>query len=117
MTGGLIGDEADAPTTNVFSKLKATYIESVADLPQSVPLVVLAQVNGRYVQGDVSLKDFTHPTDAIYLFGNDVEWVTSEELVGHSIDHLVYIPTDTGDDMWSWAAYVATAWDRVVKSG
>lgn len=112
----VIGDEADAPETNVFAKLKATYIADASELPDTT-LVLLAQDNGRYFSGDVSLADFVHPDDAIYMFGNDVEWVTDAEFGGRSPDHQVFIDTDTTDDMWSWCAYAVTAWDRRMKRG
>lgn len=112
----VIGDVKDAPRTNVFAKLNATYIDSAADLPD-VPLVVLAAFDGRQIRGDIDLADFKHPDDAVYLFGGDVEWLTHDQLGGRVPDHLVFINTDTHDDMWSWVTYAVVAWDRMMKNG
>ncbi len=113
----VIGDEADAPTTNVFSKLNATYIETPADLPDEPAFVVLAQENGRWVQGEESLLTFEHPDDVIYFFGHDTRWVSDEQIDGKTVDHFVFIPTATSDDLWSWTAGAMVFWDRMVKSG
>ena len=112
----VIGDEKNAPTTNVFAKLKATYVKDASELPDT-KLVVLAPDNGRYIVGNEDLKDFVHPEDVIYLFGGDVEWLWPEQLGDRVPDHLVYIDTNTHDDMWSWVAYAVVAWDRRMKSG
>lgn len=107
----VVGDEADAPGTNVFSRLNAVYVNHLSELPPTT-LVVLAQKNGRYVQGNESLVGFRHPDDVTYYFGHDTRWV-DEEALG-TPDHLVYIPTATDDDLWSWQAYAITIWDRLM---
>lgn len=109
----MVGDEADAPKSNVFGKLRATYVDSLAN--ESRTLILLAAENGR-IAGDENLADFVHPENAMYLFGNDVAWVTLDQ-IGREPDHKVYIPTATRDDLFSWQAYAITAWDRVMKNG
>ncbi len=109
----VVGDEADAPKSNVFGKLRATYVDSLAN--ESRTLILLAAENGR-IAGDENLADFVHPENAMYLFGNDVAWVTLDQ-IGREPDHKVYIPTATRDDLFSWQAYAITAWDRVMKNG
>jgi len=113
----VIGDEEEAPSTNVFSHLEATYITTLGDLPGDPTVVLLASLDGRYIQGDESLVDFTHPDDAIYFFGHDTRWVSDEVYGGRTPDHFVYIPTDSTDDLWSWMAAGIVLWDRMMKSG
>ncbi len=110
----VFGDAVDAPSTNVFSRLDATYADSLNG--QRGTLVVLAPDNGQYVQGDESLVDFVHPDDAIYYFGSDKSPLGPKE-VGRPPDHRVFIPTASKDDLFSWQAYAMVAWDRLVKSG
>ncbi len=115
----VIGDEADAPTTNVFATLAATYIADGSELPAG-KLIVLAADNGRYIIGDENLTTFIHPPsllDPIYLFGHDTRWLDDEVLGGRVPDHKVFIPTATTDDLWSWQAYSIVAWDRRMKLG
>jgi len=107
----VIGDEKDAPTTNVFASLNAVYVESCADLPADLPLIVFASKTARYVKGVTSLVEFTHPADAVYFFGHDVRWV-DDEVLGRVPDEIVYVPTDTTDDLWSWVAGAVALWDR-----
>lgn len=114
----VIGDEALAPETNVFSKLSATYIEGADTLPTGSDLVVMSPENGVYLPGEVSLADFAHPSNAIYLFGPDKHHLNDDDhLRGAIPNHLVYIPTDSRDNMWSWTAYCVTMWDRRMKHG
>ena len=44
------------------------HLDSADDLPD-LPIVLMQPVTGVHVQGIVSLADFDHPDDAIYLFG------------------------------------------------
>lgn len=107
----VIGDEADAPVSNVFSGMNATYIASAEGLP-AVTLIVLAADNGKYVQGTTSLVGFSHPEDVIYLFGGDSAFLSEDELGSRVPDDVVFIPTDSKDDMWSWSAFAVVMWDR-----
>ena len=110
----VFGNPDDAPSTNVFSRLEATYAESLNG--QGDTLVVMAPDNGQYVQGDESLVDFVHPEDAIYYFGGDKSHLGLKQ-IGRPPDHRVFIPTASKDDLFSWQAYAMVAWDRMMKSG
>ncbi len=111
----VIGDEEQAPSTNVFSRLSAIYVADASDLPSASQLVVLAPPNGRYIQGNISLEDFAHPTDAIYLFGGDIDFLSETEMNNRQADSLVYVPTESADDLFSWVAYAIVMWDRKSK--
>lgn len=113
----VIGDEADAPGTNVFAALNATYISDCSELPTDPTFVVFAPENGRFIQGNESIESFIHPTDVIYFFGHDTNWVDSDTLGGETPDHLVFIPTDSDSELWSWQAAAICLWDRRVKHG
>lgn len=111
----VIGDEGQAPSTNVFARLNASYLDTAEQLPVA-PLIVLAPAHGHYVAGEVSLAELEHPEGAIYLFGPDNLPLSSDHL-GIRESRRVFIPTDSTDDMYSYAAYAVTMWDRVIKHG
>ena len=90
-------------------------IDTAAELPD-VPLVVLGPPDGKFVQGNVSLKDFQHPDDAIYLFGGTQDVLTVEDLGGRVPDASVYIPF-VKHECYSHAAGYMALWDRYVKRG
>lgn len=92
-------------------------INTAADLPAERSLVVLAPIDGRYIQGNQSLDIFVHPENAIYLFGGSMENLTDEDDLGGRVpDALVYIPT-VSLEMYAHAAGYLTLHDRYVKRG
>ncbi len=91
-------------------------IQTAADLPPEPSLIVLAPIDGRFVQGENSLKDFVHPEDAIYMFGGSHSVLTLDDLGGRTPDHTIYIPT-VKHEMYSFAAGYITIWDRLLKRG
>jgi tRNA(Leu) C34 or U34 (ribose-2'-O)-methylase TrmL len=90
------------------------YIIGQDELPD-VPLVLLQPDNGKFIKGTVSLEQFEHPEDCVYLFGPDT-YHLHPDLLGREPDHVVYIPTDTQRDMFSFVAYAVTMWDRKMKA-
>jgi hypothetical protein len=98
-----------------FVLSEAIAIGSASDLPED-PLVVFAPQEGRYVRGVISLVDFEHPVSATYYFGSDSTHMNPEEFGGRVPDFLVYIPVDTQDELYSFAAYAIAAWDRRMKA-
>lgn len=91
-------------------------ISSADELPKDIPLVVIQPINGRFIKGTVSLKDFEHPEDAIYMFGGSHSMMHHDDFGDRVADHLVYIPT-VKLEMYSFAAAYITLWDRFVKNG
>ena len=106
----VLGELPDATTLNK----KCTNITTADDFPD-VPLVLLAPDNGRYIQGTTSLDEFTHPEDCIYMYGSDALYMNEEFLGKRKPDHIVYIDTDTKDDMYSFVSYGVVMYDRRVK--
>lgn len=96
---------------------KATQIRNVSELPKDVPLVVLAPHSAEYLKGETSLLDFKHPENVIYFFGPDNENITKEYFKSRKPDHLVYIPVDTIDQMFSFMTAAVVLWDRRLKNG
>ena len=78
-------------------------ISSFAELPDETRLVVLQPEAGRYVQGRVSLHQYTHPADAIYCFGYDHGNMEPFERAAD----LVYVPTAKYEMLAAFAATVA----------
>jgi hypothetical protein len=93
----------------------ARAIAGCVDLP-ALPLVVVQPRRGRYLPGRESLVGFSHPEDAIYLFGADNANMSKED-IAREPDHLVYIPTSDDHEMWSWVAGAVVLYDRMVKRG
>lgn len=94
----------------------ATYISSVADLPND-PLVLLTPSNARFVPGDTNLTSYSHPANAIYLFGPDDLHIHDDFLDGRIVDK-VFIKTDAeAPHMFAATAYAITHYDIAVKSG
>lgn len=48
-----------------------TSVSSCDELPAGVSRVVIQPLNGKYQQGETPLAQFTHPENAIYIFGSD----------------------------------------------
>jgi len=91
-------------------------VDTAAELPDR-PLIVLAHQEGRYIQGNQSLVTFSHPEDAIYLFGGShVNLSDEDDLGGRVPDALVYIPS-VKYEMYSPPAAYITLYDRLVKRG
>ena len=66
------------------------------------------------IKGDVSLKDFTHPEECIYWFGDSHNIVKPEE-IPNNIAHKVYIPMN--GEVHSYVAGAMVLWDRIIKNG
>ena len=103
------------PDADIFQP--TVKISTAVELPSERPLVVLAPVDGRYIQGNVNLKDFVHPENAIYLFGGSQDNLSDEDdLGGRKPDALVYIPV-VEHEMYGHAAGYIVLWDRYIKRG
>lgn len=94
-----------------------TKINTAAELPAGRPLIVLSPQEAKFIPGTVSLSDFVHPDDAIYLFGGSMANLNDEDDLGGRVpDAVIYIPTVSLEMHSHNAAYV-TLWDRYVKRG
>jgi len=89
----------------------APVVSTAADLPND-PLVLVVPLSARNFTPDTALQDFTHPTDAVYMFGPNSEHITEDDMGGRVPDHIVYIPTDTKDEMFNYVACIVTLWHR-----
>ena len=99
---------------NIYQK--PVPVRTAAQLPQR-PIVVLAPEDGNHIKGTVSLTDYVHPEDAIYLFGSSNAALSDEEDLGGVIpEACVYIPT-VKHEMYAHAAGYITLYDRMVKRG
>ncbi len=94
----------------------ATHIVTADALPD-LPMVLLAPQDGRFYQGDQNLATFTHPKECVYMFGPDHHHLSEDEMGNRVPDHLVYIETDSNDEMYASIAAAVTLFDRKVKNG
>lgn len=95
-------------TKDIFGQIPLLNVESlIDDLPPTTKIVCV-----ELVEGASPLPDFTHPEQAIYIFGPE-DGSVPQELIDKA-DHVVYIPT-TG--CMNLAATVnVLLYDRLAKS-
>lgn len=79
------------------------------------PVVVFQPKDGRYVQGETSLENFTHLDDAVYYFGHSHKHMPQEDLAGLNVVAKVYIEVDEGTELFSNQAGCIVLWDRRLK--
>lgn len=111
LVGGM--GEADLET---YAFRGATPIPTLDQLP-AMTSVLLAPQNGNYFRGNTSLASFTHPSECVYIFGSNNRHLTTDEAGDFTPDWLVYVPTETPTEMYSWCAASVTFYDRMVKHG
>lgn len=97
-------------------------LETVADVfnYQAASIVVVQPSDGDFIQGLEELRDFTHPLDAIYVFGGSVTRLKPATLGLYQGAWLepaasVYIPTSA--DLYAAQAGGIVLWDRFTKVG
>ena len=91
----------------------AEKIQTASELPDDVPLIFFAPIHSEHWKPDVSLLDFEHPENATYMFGpNNRNTTLEDDFGGRKPDKIVYIPTDTTDDMYNWVSIAIALWDR-----
>ncbi len=89
-----------------------------ADIDSNTPVVVFQPQTGRKVAGEVSLRDFDHPTtEVVYLFGASHGGVTQEDLDGLNVIAKVYIPLNNDWSLFGSQAGGIALWDKVIKDG
>ena len=96
---------------------KATQIQSLTELPEDHKLVLLAPLNSMYMKDEkINLMEYKHPEDkVIYFAGDDSSFLIPDEFERYP-DEIIYVPTDTKDDMYSWVAMAVVLYDRKLKS-
>jgi len=85
----------------------------LAAYPGSKTLLIAPDtIEAQGVAGSIDLKDYTHPADAIYVFGS-----SPESLVNHigETDDVVTIRTPVSAAMFGHVALSAVLYDRMVK--
>lgn len=90
---------------------RIVHVPTIAQLP-NLPIVQLTLGNGA-----VSLKDFVHPENCIYLFGPSNRVLAEPELAGCDPIAKVYIPSVDGTELFAAQAAAVVLWDREMKRG
>lgn len=101
--------------SNVFGQ--GEFITEYSQLPKNTTKVLLNPDNAKYLKGEFNLIDFSHPEDVVYIVGPNNVPLSLEDFEDCDLDYIVFIPTDTKDDMFNWVAAVVTLYDRKVKNG
>lgn len=94
---------------------EAKHIISLDELPADQKVVVMTPQTGKYVQGEVSLHDYKHEDNTIYVFGPDIANLTEDQMGSREVTK-VYIPADRSE-FYSWVAAAITFYDIGVKNG
>jgi hypothetical protein len=101
-------DEPDDYNGQVFTR-----ITDADDLSLDSTLVILTGQDANNIQGTINLKDYVHPENAIYFFGDDQSNLTQEK-IGNRVDYdKVYIPIQA--NVWSAQAIAIVLYDRQSK--
>lgn len=82
--------------------------------PPNVPVVLLAAQDGRFVQGDVDLRDFEHPETCCYLFGASHG---QQQPLAEPPIATVYIPILATWSLFASQAIAIVLYDRLTKGG
>lgn len=90
-------------------------IETVADVAnfRAVDLVVVQPAEADLVQGTISLIDFEHPEEAVYVFGGTMTRLNQSD-VRNALAEFVYIQAG---DLFPSQAGAIILWDRFWKRG
>lgn len=88
-------------------------LNSYDELPKERSLVILAHKDAKYLKGKISLSDYNHPQNPVYVFGGDNSNLYPELFEKHKYD-VVYIPPSL-IEMYSFQAGAITMYDRESK--
>ncbi len=81
--------------------------------PDGLPIILLQQQDGRYVQGEESLVDFSHPDECTYLLGQSHGQLTLD----YDVAYKLFIPSVPTWSMFTSQATAIVLYDRLVKRG
>lgn len=98
--------EINTPNTETVGRFKI--IKDLSDI--TIPIVAVQPVSSPTFPGEISLLDFEHPSDVVYLFGAD-------HVHNEKVDVLasVYIPMPNNKCIWSVQAAAIVLYDRYAK--
>lgn len=88
-------------------------IAKYEDIPSGHTLVIACHKNAKYIQGTIDLEDYTHPTNCIYVFGDD-EGNIDEDMFSEFTIVKVYV--DVQYEMYSHQIAAMFFYDRKKKS-
>ena len=91
-------------------------IEGIFEANQDFHHVYVEPANSKFAHSGVSLKDFQHPSDALYIFGsahfNPMVCYAKEE------DQSIFIPTvHNAGVLWPHQCLAVIMYDRLLKDG
>ena len=89
-------------------------VETLANVENYPPadLIVVQPRDGDFVQGVTNLKDFTHPDEAIYVFGGTMTRLNTTDIRLVKPAAAVYVPAG---DLFPAHAGAIVLWDRRLK--
>lgn len=109
----LLGTGELPRVNNIFRD--AVQIDLVCEVPADHAIVGLSPPRGRALPGLEPLGPFVHPERVVYVFGANNEHMDRGMFGAKDPDHMVYIPTETHFEMYSWMAAGVTLYDRAAK--
>jgi len=95
----------------------ANHIESASQLPKNAPTVLFSPRTAHYapLRGVMSLDNYWHPVNAIYLFGPSHRHLEHADIDGVPCDQKVAIDTPKETDLFPSMAAALALWDRMTK--
>lgn len=83
----------------------------------SRPVIVVQPISGKEVYGTVPLNEFSHLSEAVYLFGANHRHMTEEDLKGLIVIARVHIPSVADWELFNSQAAAIVAWDWRLHCG
>jgi len=96
---------------------KWTPVDSISDgiargTAEGLTPVLITPLNAQIIPGEISLKDYTHPTNALYVFGDDNNTLDND----YGITDKVYVHSlNQQVTYWSFMVASIVLFDRVSK--
>lgn len=97
--------------TPLPSSIKLERLSDVRNY-HAADIVIVQNQNGDFVQGSTDFRDFSHPAEAIYVFGGSMTRLTEADFDGVNPTASIYIPC--GDLFPSQAGAIILC-DRLLK--
>lgn len=87
----------------------AIHILSLDEIPKEHQIVCMAPLTGRTIKGEISLHDYSHKENSVYVFGPDIKYI-NKDMIGDASYDKVYIPSKK-NEFYSWVAAAITFHD------
>ena len=102
---------------NSFNRKGVTSISHASDLLEDNELVIVQPKEAREIKGHVSLYNYTHPKDVVYVFGPSDGVLRGAHIHGLDEHNSLYIEMPEGGELHAPLAGSIVLYDRWSKLG